>query len=99
MTIPTNVLHDRLTAIAAQARLISLAALGLNELGSVGGGDTRGIIDAADRIERELVLLADEVHPGDPDDDDDDDDEIHPDEPDEGGNEPEASSVIPLGAA
>jgi hypothetical protein len=43
------------------------------------------------------VALAEEVHPGEPEDDDDD--EMHPDEPDEGGNEPEASNVLPLGAA
>jgi hypothetical protein len=34
-----------------------------------------------------------------PDEGDEPDDEIHPDEPDKGGNEPEASNVIPLGAA
>jgi hypothetical protein len=53
-------LKDRLTTIAAEARLLSFAAMGLQEIGSIGDGDIQGIIDLADRIKRELVELADD---------------------------------------
>jgi methyl-accepting chemotaxis protein len=59
-------LSNRLTNIAAQARLISLAATEIHHIGAIGDGDMQGIIDLADRIERELSELADEVHPGEP---------------------------------
>jgi hypothetical protein len=56
-------LKDRLTTIATKVRLISFAAMGLKEIGTLGDGDTQGIIDLAARIERELLELADETHP------------------------------------
>jgi hypothetical protein len=66
MTISKISFRERLTEIAAQARLISLAATGLDRIGTIDNGDMQGIIDLADRIERELSELADEVHPGEP---------------------------------
>jgi hypothetical protein len=33
-----------------------------NELGSIGDGDLTGIIKVADRIEREIVEISDEIH-------------------------------------
>ena len=60
-------LRDRLTMIAAQARLISLAATGLNENGSLGDGDLTGIVELADRIEQQLIEIADEIDQGEPD--------------------------------
>ena len=61
----TSELSNQLTKIAAQARLISLAATGLQHIRVIiGDGDMQGIIDLADRIERELSELAAEVHPG-----------------------------------
>ena len=62
----SNELSIQLTKIAAQARLISLAATGLQHIGAIGDGDMQGIIDLADQIERELSELADELHPGEP---------------------------------
>ena len=59
-------LSNQLTKIAAQARLISLAASEIHHIGTISDGDMQGIIDLADRIERELSELADEVHPGEP---------------------------------
>lgn len=66
MTITKIALRDRLTMIAAQARLISLAA----ENGTLGDGDLTGVVNLADRIERQLIEIADEVHHGEPDDED-----------------------------
>ena len=45
-------LSNQLTKIAAQARLISLAATEIHHIGAIGDGDMQGIIDLADRIER-----------------------------------------------
>jgi hypothetical protein len=59
-------LSIQLTKIAAQARLISLAATGLQHVRGIGDGDVQGIIDLANRIESELNEIADEVHPGEP---------------------------------
>src|SRR6476646_9601466 len=70
MTITKITLRDRLTMIAAEARLISIAATGLNENGTLGDGDLTGVVDLADRIERQLIEIADEVHHGEPDDED-----------------------------
>ena len=53
--------------IAAQARLISLAATGLNENGTLGDGDLTGVVELADRIEQQLIEIADEVNLGEPD--------------------------------
>src|SRR5262245_3425475 len=47
--------------IAAQARLISLAATGLNENGTRGDGDLTGVVELADRIEQQFIEIADEV--------------------------------------
>jgi hypothetical protein len=55
--------HDQLNKIAADARLIGLAALGLSEIGNIGEDDMNGIINLADRIQNELVHLAKEIHP------------------------------------
>jgi len=63
MTITKIALRDRLTMIAAQARLISLAA-------ENGDGDLTGVVNLADRIERQLIEIADEVHHGEPDGED-----------------------------
>jgi hypothetical protein len=62
----SNELSIQLTKIAAQARLISLAATGLQHVRGIGDGDVQGIIDLANRIESELNEIADEVHPGEP---------------------------------
>ena len=62
----TSELSIQLTKIAAQVRLISLAATGLQHNRVIGDGDMQGIIDLADRIERELNELADEIQPGEP---------------------------------
>jgi len=56
-------LRDRLTMIAAQARLISLAA----ENGTVGDGDLTGVVELADRIEQQLIEIADEINQAEPD--------------------------------
>ena len=56
-------LRDRLTMIAAQARLISLAA----ENGTLGDGDLTGVVELADRIEQQLIEIADEINQGEPD--------------------------------
>jgi len=48
--------------IATQARLISLAATGLNENGTLGDGDLTGVVELADRIEQQLIEIADEVN-------------------------------------
>jgi len=58
---------DRLTMIAAQARLISLAATGLQENGTRGDGDLTGVVELADRIEQQLIGIADEINQGAPD--------------------------------
>jgi hypothetical protein len=55
MTSTKIELRDRLTMIAAQARLISLAATGLNENGTLGDGDLTGVVELADRIEQQLI--------------------------------------------
>jgi hypothetical protein len=60
-------LRDRLTMIAAQARLISLAATGLNKNGTLGDGDLTGVVELADRIEQQLIDIADEIRQGEPD--------------------------------
>jgi len=57
---------DRLTMIAAQARLISLAATRLNESGTLGDGDLTGVVELADRIERQLIEIADETNRSEP---------------------------------
>jgi hypothetical protein len=67
MTSTKIALRDRLTMIAAQARLISLAATGLNENGALGDGDLTGVVELADRIEQQLIEIADEVNLGEPD--------------------------------
>lgn len=67
MTINKIALRDRLTMIAAQARLISLSATGLNENGTLDDGDLTGVIELADRIERQLIEIADEINHGEPD--------------------------------
>jgi hypothetical protein len=53
--------------IAAEARLISLAATGLNESGTLGDCDLTGVVELADRIEQQLIEIADEVNLGEPD--------------------------------
>jgi hypothetical protein len=53
-------LRDRLTMIAAQARLISIAATALNEKESY-DSELTGVVELADRIERQLVEIADEI--------------------------------------
>ena len=65
MTSTKIALRDRLTMIAAQARLISLAATGLNESGTLGDCDLTGVVELADRIEQQLIEIADEVNLGD----------------------------------
>ena len=55
MTSTKIELRDRLTMIAAQARLISLAATGLNENWTLGDGDLTGVVELADRIEQQLI--------------------------------------------
>jgi hypothetical protein len=67
MTSTKIALRDRLTMIAAQARLISLAATGLNENGTLGDGDLTGVVELADHIEQQLIEIADEVNLGEPD--------------------------------
>jgi len=67
MTITKIALRDRLTMIAARARLISLAAAGLNENGTLGDGDLTGVVELADRIEQQLIEIADEINQGEPD--------------------------------
>ena len=52
MTSTKIELRDRLTMIAAQARL---AATGLNENGTLGDGDLTGVVELADRIEQQLI--------------------------------------------
>jgi hypothetical protein len=49
-------LRDRLTMIAAQARLISLAATGFNKHGTLADGDLTGVVELADRIEQPMLL-------------------------------------------
>jgi len=46
--------------IAAQARLISIAATALNEKATP-DSDLTGLIELADRIERQLIEIADEI--------------------------------------
>jgi hypothetical protein len=53
--------------IAAQARLISLAATGFKENGTLGEGDLTRVVDLADRIEQQLIDIADEINQGKPD--------------------------------
>jgi hypothetical protein len=60
-------LRDRLTMIAAQARLISLAATSLDENVTLGGGDLTRVVELADRIEQQLIDIADELNQGEPD--------------------------------
>ena len=67
MTSTKIVLRDRLTMIAAEARLISLAATGLNENGTLCDGDLTGVVKLADRIERQLIETADQLNLGEPD--------------------------------
>ena len=66
MTSTKIELRDRLTMIAAQARLISLAATDLNENGTLGDGDLTGVVELADPIDSGF-RIADEVNPGEPD--------------------------------
>ena len=67
MTSTKITLRDRLTMIAAEARLISLVATGLNESGTLGDCDLTGVVELADRIEQQLIEIADEVNLGEPD--------------------------------
>ena len=61
----TNILHDRLTAIAGRVRVLSLAATGLATL--TNEDDLCSLADMADAIEAELLALANQVHPVNPD--------------------------------
>jgi transcriptional regulator with XRE-family HTH domain len=68
-TPATARLHDKITSLAAEARVISLALFGLSHQGV---GNLHGLINAADRIESELYSLAGEVHPEKDDEEADD---------------------------
>jgi hypothetical protein len=57
-------LRDRVKEIAARVRLIGLAARGFEVADSIGEGDMQGVIDLAERLERELVEIANEIDEG-----------------------------------